>query len=130
MKRFAGTGSEKPGSQSEAGRAQWSVGSIDDDGIRYGLTTNALIRRTIAIAPAIVTAQSRIVRHGCGSRRARRSIGFREWWTGAWYVSASGSPSRSSGGSATEGVVGVSTSGHSGRAISPADTTAEPNQRM
>src|SRR5258708_39066980 len=105
MKRFARTRSEKRASQSEAGRAQWSAGSIDDDGIRYGLTTNALIRRTIAIAPAIVTAQSTIVRHGCGSRRARRSIGFREWWTtGAWYVSASGSPSRSSGGSATEGV--------------------------
>ena len=132
MKRFARTRSEKRASQSAAGRAQWSVGSIDDEGIRYGLTTNALIRRTIAIAPAMVTAQSTIVRHGCGRRRARRSIGLREWWTGPWYVSASGSPSRSNVGSTTEGAggEGASTSGHSGRAISPADTTAEPNQRM
>ena len=58
MKRFASTRSENRASQPEPGRAQCSVGSIDDDGIRYGLTTHALIASTIAIAPMIVTAQS------------------------------------------------------------------------
>ncbi len=51
------------------GRAQWSVGSIDDDGIRYGLTTQALIARTIAIAPTIVTIQSTAIRSRRGSAR-------------------------------------------------------------
>ena len=45
-----------------AGRAQWSVGSIEDDGIRYGLTTHALIASTIATAPTIVTIQSTAMR--------------------------------------------------------------------
>ena len=58
MKRFASTRSEKRASQPLPGRAQCSVGSIDDDGIRYGLTTHALIASTIAIAPTIVTIQS------------------------------------------------------------------------
>ena len=78
MNRFASTRSEKRASHPCAGRAQCSVGSIDDDGIRYGLTTNALIRRTIATAPAIVTTQSTIVRHGCGRRRASLSTGLCE----------------------------------------------------
>ena len=34
MKRFASTRSEKRASQPLAGRAQCSVGSIDEDGIR------------------------------------------------------------------------------------------------
>ena len=62
MKRFASTRSEKRASQPDAGRAQWSVGSIDDDGIRYGFTTHALIASTIAIAPTIVTIQSMAIR--------------------------------------------------------------------
>ena len=51
------------------GRAQCSVGSIDDDGIRYGFTTHALIASTIATAPTIVTIQSIATRHGRGSPR-------------------------------------------------------------
>src|SRR6476469_4982626 len=78
MKRFARTRSENRASHPEAGRAQWSVGSIDEDGIRYGLTTKALTRRTIATAPTIVTAQSTTTRTGSGSPRVRRSTGLRE----------------------------------------------------
>src|SRR4051795_11191578 len=66
MKRFASTRSEKRAVHSDPGLAQWSVGSIEDDGIRYGLTIHALIARTIAMAPAIVTIQSMIVRQGWG----------------------------------------------------------------
>ena len=66
MKRFASTRSEKRAVHSDPGLAQWSVGSIEDDGIRYGLMIHALIARTIAIAPAIVTIQSMIVRQGWG----------------------------------------------------------------
>ena len=54
MKRFASTRSELLPSQYASGRAQCSVGSIDGDGIRYGLTTHALIASTIATAPAMV----------------------------------------------------------------------------
>src|SRR5438552_18651677 len=68
MNRFARTRSEKCARHPlPPPRAQWSVGSIDDDGIRYGLTTHALIASTIAIAPTIVTTQSMIARHGCGT---------------------------------------------------------------
>ena len=42
------------------GLAQWSVGSIDEDGIRYGLTTQALIASTIAIARLWIEAAIRI----------------------------------------------------------------------
>ena len=70
MKRFASTRSENRASQPGAGRAQWSVGSIDEDGIRYGLTTHALIASTIATAPTIVTIQSTAIR-----RRAREPAG-------------------------------------------------------
>ena len=62
MKRFASTRSESRASQPSPGRAQCSVGSIDEDGIRYGLTTHALIASTIRIAPAIVTIQSSAIR--------------------------------------------------------------------
>ena len=78
MKRFASTRSEKRASQPLAGRAQWSVGSIEEDGIRYGLTTQALIASTIAIAPTIVTTQSIVTRQPCGSPRVSRSTGLRE----------------------------------------------------
>jgi len=50
--------------QNAAGRAQWSVGSIDGEGIRYGFATSASKTSMKAIAKAIVTAQSRIVRQG------------------------------------------------------------------
>ena len=66
MKRFASTRSERRASQPWPGRAQCSVGSIDEDGIRYGFTTQALIASTIAIAPTIVTIQSIAIRHGRG----------------------------------------------------------------
>ena len=78
MNRFASTRSEKRASQPDAGWAQWSVGSIEDDGMRYGLTTNALTSSTIATAPTIVTSQSTVTRIGSGSPRVRRSTGFRE----------------------------------------------------
>ncbi len=77
MNRFASTRSEKRASQPGAGRAQWSVDSIDDDGIRYGLTTHALIASTIATAPTIVTIQSTAIRRRRGSRPVTRSSG---WW--------------------------------------------------
>ena len=65
--RFASTRSEYPASQPLPGVAQCSVGSIDEDGIRYGLTTYALTASTIATAPTIVTTQSIVTRHRCGS---------------------------------------------------------------
>src|SRR5919201_2552068 len=75
MNRFASTRSESRASQ-PGPPAQWGVGSNDDDGIRYGLTTQALIASTIAIAPAIVRTQSIAIRHGRGRRAVSRSIGF------------------------------------------------------
>ena len=50
---------------------------MEDDGIRYGLTTQALIASTIAIAPTIVTIQSTAMRIRRGSRPVTRSSG---WW--------------------------------------------------
>src|SRR6059036_1751914 len=80
MNRFASTRSERRASQPWP-PAQCRVGSIDDEGIRYGLTTHCLIANTIATAPAIVTIQSIAIRQGRGSRYVSRSIGLREWWT-------------------------------------------------
>src|ERR671937_2549353 len=77
MNRFASTRSERRASQ-PGPPAQWRVGSIDEDGIRYGLTTQALIASTIAIAPAIVTIQSIVIRQPRGRLRVARVIGFRE----------------------------------------------------
>ena len=76
MNRFASTRSEKRASQPLPGLAQWSVGSIDDEGMRYGLTTHALIASTIAIAPTIVTTQSIATRQPRGSPRVARVIGL------------------------------------------------------
>src|SRR6188472_3549291 len=76
MNRFASTQSEKRASQPLPGRAQWRVGSIEDDGIRYGFTTYALIASTIATAPRIVIAQSMAIRHWRGKPCVRTSIGF------------------------------------------------------
>jgi hypothetical protein len=40
---------------------------MEDDGIRYGFTTQALMASTAATAIAIVSAQSTIVGQGAGS---------------------------------------------------------------
>ena len=79
MKRFASTRSEKSATQPGYGFAQWSVGSIDDDGIRYGFTTHALIASTIAIAPTIVTIQSIVIRQPRGRFRVARVTGLSVW---------------------------------------------------
>src|SRR5437763_1621759 len=71
MKRLASTRSERRASQPWPGRAQWRVGSIDEDGIRYGLITHCLIASTIRIAPAMVTIQSIAIRQGRGRRAVR-----------------------------------------------------------
>ena len=76
MNRFASTRSEKRASQPLPGLAQWSVGSIDDEGMRYGLTTHALIASTIAIAPTMVTTQSMAIRQPRGSPLVARVIGL------------------------------------------------------
>ena len=68
MNRFASTRSENRAWHPSPGLLQWSVGSIDEDGIRYGFTTQALIASTISTAPAIVRIQSTAIRHGRGSR--------------------------------------------------------------
>src|ERR671936_70461 len=81
MSRSASTRSDVLASHPWPGRAQWSVGSIDDDGIRYGFTTHALIARTIATAPAIVTTQSIATRQPCGRPGKRRSIGLRDFFS-------------------------------------------------
>ena len=92
MNRFASTRSDVLASQPWAGRAQCSVGSIDDDGIRYGLTTQALIARTIATAPAIVTTQSIATRQPCGRFGKKRSIGLCDFFP---WVAGCAKPSRS-----------------------------------
>src|SRR6185312_17302961 len=92
MNRLARTRSDVLASHPAAGRAQWSVGSIDDDGIRYGLTTHALIARTIAIAPAIVTTQSSATRQPCGKFGNKRSIGLCDFFP---WVAGCAKPSRS-----------------------------------
>ena len=53
--------------QPTSGVAQWSVGSIEDDGIRYGFTTHALMASTAATAIVIV----RPSRRPCPTRRER-----------------------------------------------------------
>src|SRR5438067_1985734 len=106
MNRFASTRSEKWASQPLPGRAQWSVGSIDDDGIRYGLITHALIASTIATAPTIVTTQSIAIRVPRDMFRVSRSIGL---W-GGW-----GAGSRAGGG-VDEANPGVKRDG-SGRSV-------------
>src|SRR5438105_2489841 len=74
MNRLASTRSDEPASQSWTGRPQCSVGSIDADGIRYGLTTQPFSASTISTAKTIVSPQSsadrwRLVRFG--KRRSR-----------------------------------------------------------
>src|SRR3954453_17754188 len=62
MKRLASTGSGRAPSQPGSGRAQWSVGSIEGEGIRYGLTIHPFTASTIATATMIVNPQSTMVR--------------------------------------------------------------------
>src|SRR3954469_21237787 len=62
MKRFARMRSELSASQFGSGAAQWSVGSIDAEGIREGVTTHALTANTLNTATTIVTSQSTTVR--------------------------------------------------------------------
>src|SRR5881275_1529747 len=68
MNRLARTRSENLARHPACGLPQWSVGSIDGDGMRYGLTTYALTSRTIATAATIVTTQSTAIRQRRGSR--------------------------------------------------------------
>ena len=53
------------------GLAQWNVGSIDEDGIRYGFATSAWKTSTNPMATAIVRTQSAMCRQGSGRRRSR-----------------------------------------------------------
>src|SRR5215213_17775 len=88
MNRLASTRSDQRASQplfpTSLPRAQCRVGSIDEDGIRYGLTTHALIASTIATAPAMVSTQSRTTRYGRGRRWVARAIGFLGGWSASW----------------------------------------------
>src|SRR6516162_431436 len=60
--RQASTRSLELPRQPANGFAQLRYGSIDDDGIRYGLTTQCLIASTIRMAPTIVRIQSSVTR--------------------------------------------------------------------
>ena len=71
MKRLASTRSDVPAWQPGSGAAQCRVGSIEDDGMRYGLTTQALMASTAATAIAIVSTQSMTVGQGAGSDSSR-----------------------------------------------------------
>src|SRR6476620_8819743 len=95
MNLFASTRSEKRDSHPLPGFAQCRVGSIDDDGIRYGFTTHALMASTIAIAPTMVTIQSIVTRQPRGRLRVACEIGFSVWW---WPSSAAPSACASGGG--------------------------------
>src|SRR5919201_6352436 len=75
MKRFARTRSEIPARQPAPGVAQCKVGSMEEDGIRYGFTTQALIAKTAPTATTIVTTQSMSVGHGAGKLAVSRSTG-------------------------------------------------------
>src|SRR6185436_4131924 len=75
MNRFASTRSDVPARQPIPGFAQWSDGSMDEDGIRYGFTTNALIRSTAPTAITIVSTQSTTPRQGAGIRSVAWSMG-------------------------------------------------------
>ena len=77
MKRFARIRSELEASHPSSGRAQCSVGSIDDVGIRYGLTIHAFTPITIATAPTIVSTQSSTTRRRCERFGKNRSRGPR-----------------------------------------------------
>src|SRR3954469_5248523 len=68
--RFAITRSLYLPSHHVPGFAQWSVGSIDEDGIRYGFATSASNASTNTIASPIVTTQPTIVPQGWGIRFA------------------------------------------------------------
>src|SRR5215212_1054868 len=65
MKRFARMRSERSASHPGSGRAQCRAGSIEGDGIRYGLITQAFTPRTINTANMIVITQSTTTRRLC-----------------------------------------------------------------
>src|SRR3954468_16698033 len=69
--------------------AQLRFGSIDDDGMRYGLTTHCLSASTIRIAPAMVRIQSSVTRTLRGRPGKRRASGSR--LCGAEYRSSAAS---------------------------------------
>src|SRR5215210_6749678 len=75
MKRFARTRSENRDLHPSAGSAQCKVGSIEEDGIRYGFTTHCLIARTAPTATTIVITQSAVVRQWPGRPAVSLSIG-------------------------------------------------------
>ena len=81
--------------------AQCSVGSIELDGIRYGLTTHCLIASTIRIAPTIVTSQSIVtrmpLRQALGQavdRVSQRTCSLRQRSTRPWSPDSSTSGTR------------------------------------
>src|SRR5215211_3660280 len=104
MKRFASTRSDHRASQplleDPLARAQCSVGSMDDDGIRYGFTTHALIASTIPTAPAIVSTQSSATRYGRGRRCVARVIGLRGTLSASLRTDGAGGPSDAGSGGA------------------------------
>src|SRR3989337_2329999 len=109
MKRFASTRSENRDSQPGAlgPRAQCSVASIEDDGIRYGLITYALIASTIATAPTMVTIQSTAIRTRRGRRPVTRSSGWwNSWCTGCDSALAGGGIGHENGGAGGGGRYG------------------------
>src|SRR5579875_703189 len=84
MKRLARTRSLTFDSQPGAGFAQCSVGSIDEDGMRYGLTIHCFSASTIRTAPAIVSTQSRTTRAPRGRPGKRRPSGSRPRLGAGW----------------------------------------------
>src|SRR5262249_46006828 len=83
--RHASTRSLESPRHPSPGFAQLRYGSIEDDGIRYGLTTQCLSPRTMRIAPAIVRIQSRktrVLRESPGKSRLSGSCERRRAGTG------------------------------------------------
>src|SRR5262245_62100873 len=77
--------------------AQFRVGSMDDDGMRYGLTTQCLSGGTVRIARALVRIQSGVTRTLRGRPGKRRARGSRVCWSSypsAWPSSESSSSLR------------------------------------
>ena len=67
------TRSAKRDSHPLTGLAQWRVGSIDGEGIRYGFAISAWKMRTATTASVMVSAQSTSVLTGAGKRDRDRS---------------------------------------------------------
>ena len=69
--RQASTRSAKRAVHPRAGVAHFNVGSIEDDGILYGVITYAFTASTTTTAATIVSAQSIAIRTGRGNRASR-----------------------------------------------------------